>query len=152
MTSLHLSISSLASCVVLAAVCTAQTEYFVDAATGSDQNPGTCDRPYQSISFAVTQATAGDTVWIWPGVYSPGTTSELFPIRLGGTRTHTGLQIRGAGPGRTVIDMQGRGGSTFTVSVGADRPDDRPPPRINSGSPRTIMRLMRFSSSRTLPG
>ena len=94
----------------------AQTEYFVDAAAGSDQNPGTCAQPFRSITFALNTATTNDTIRVRPGVYSTTATGESFPLRLGTPRTHQGLQLRGAGVGQSVIDMEQRSGSTFVVS------------------------------------
>jgi hypothetical protein len=103
------------SLTLAGSVC-AQTEYFVDAALGSDQNPGTCAQPFRSITFALSVATTNDLVEVRPGTYSNTATGETFPLRIGLPRTHTGLLLRGAGVGRTVIDMEQRNASTFVVS------------------------------------
>ena len=55
-----------------AAVCAAHSaEYFVDHrhGTASDNNPGTENSPWRTLSKANTTLVAGDTVYIKPGVY-----------------------------------------------------------------------------------
>jgi hypothetical protein len=44
------------------------TDYYVDAANGSDANSGTADAPFATISQASSLVTAGSTVHVAPGV------------------------------------------------------------------------------------
>jgi len=61
--------------------------YFV-ATTGSDGNTGTHPNdPYLTVKFALTQATAGDTVYIHAGTYQ-----EQFPLTV-----PAGVTVKGAG-------------------------------------------------------
>jgi hypothetical protein len=46
------------------------TDYYVDAANGSDANSGTADAPFATISQASSLVTAGSTVHVAPGVYA----------------------------------------------------------------------------------
>ncbi|MDP7062647.1 MAG: DUF1565 domain-containing protein [Planctomycetota bacterium] len=58
----------------------AQTEFFVDPASGSDGAAGTQGAPFKSLTFALTQTTAGDSVTLRAGTYSA--VNETFPILL----------------------------------------------------------------------
>ncbi|MDA0666820.1 MAG: DUF1565 domain-containing protein [Planctomycetota bacterium] len=58
----------------------AQTTFFVDPVGGSDGADGSQATPFESLTFAMTQATAGDTVTLLAGTYS--TVNETFPILL----------------------------------------------------------------------
>ncbi len=50
---------------------------------GSDENPGTRERPFRTLSHAAAQARAGDTVVIRGGVYR-----ETLTVRHSGTETN----------------------------------------------------------------
>jgi hypothetical protein len=58
----------------------AQTDYFVDPATGSNAAAGTEVAPFKSLTFALTQTVSGDSVTLRAGTYSAP--SETFPILL----------------------------------------------------------------------
>jgi hypothetical protein len=62
--------------------------YYVSV-NGSDlNNTGTHQNdPVESVSFALSQATAGDTIWIYPGTYT-----ETFPLVV-----PQGVTVRGTG-------------------------------------------------------
>lgn len=53
---------------------------FVDAARGSDANPGSAKAPWKSLTFAVHQLKPGDTLYLRGGVYY-----EKFSIQRSGT-------------------------------------------------------------------
>lgn len=55
-------------------------EYYV-ATWGSDNNPGTYEKPWASLQKAVNNAKAGDVVFIRGGIYYPTKTIELNPER-----------------------------------------------------------------------
>ncbi len=57
--------------VAMAAPAGLTAEVHVDAARGSDENPGTAAQPLQSIEAAVARATGGDTILLQPGEYGP---------------------------------------------------------------------------------
>jgi hypothetical protein len=61
--------------------------YYV-ATTGNDDNSGVHEHdPYLTLKFALSQASAGDTVYIYPGTYQ-----EQFPLTV-----PVGVTVRGAG-------------------------------------------------------
>ena len=67
-----------------------QGNIFYVAAEGDDSNSGTHQNDgFASIQQAVSSATAGDTVYIYPGVYT-----ETFPITVPAGVTITGTGIR----------------------------------------------------------
>lgn len=52
------------------------------APTGDDANPGTSQRPYRTIAFAIEQLNAGDTLWLRDGTYVEDiTTPDIRPGR-----------------------------------------------------------------------
>src|SRR5262245_56484635 len=55
-----------------------------------------------SISAALRQAAAGDTVLVGPGRYAPSTTGEQFPLYL-----PPGVTLAGEGQGVSIIDGEG---------------------------------------------
>ncbi|MEW6753418.1 MAG: right-handed parallel beta-helix repeat-containing protein [Candidatus Latescibacterota bacterium] len=69
---------------------------YVDAATGSDTNPGTAAQPFRTVSAGVACARAGDTVWIATGVYR-----EMVSLNRGGSDAAHPLTLR-ARPGAQV--------------------------------------------------
>lgn len=64
----------------LAAPLSSQTTYFVDPNTGSDAADGSQGTPFESLTFAMGTAIAGDTVTLRNGTYTGPT--ETFPIQL----------------------------------------------------------------------
>ena len=57
---------------------------------GNDSNVGNHQNgPYRTVAKALHEATAGDTIFIYPGVYS-----EVFPLTVPTGVTVTGLDIR----------------------------------------------------------
>lgn len=64
--------------------------------SGSDTNPGTANRPWQSIEMALSSVEPGETVVLAPGTYgSPGTTIEIAR----GGEPGAPITIRGAPDG-----------------------------------------------------
>jgi hypothetical protein len=83
--------------------------YFVDANTGNNANPpGDQYHPWKTITYALTYAMAGDTIYVLRGRYTyfvPGqgfTHNETFPIPLKSGVTLIALD----GPALTIIDAQ----------------------------------------------
>lgn len=64
----------------LAAPLSAQTTYFVDPNTGSDAADGSQSTPFESLTFAMGTAVAGDSITLRSGTYAAPT--ETFPILL----------------------------------------------------------------------
>ncbi len=94
----------------LAAALPAQylTHYWVDAAKGSDTNPGTSPaKPFKSITKAIGLAQLNAVVHVMPGVYSPTTTKEkwAWQIGTGASTPYKNVKILGAGPSKCVIDF-----------------------------------------------
>ena len=58
--------------------------------TGSNSNQGDHQNaPYRNLAYAVTQATAGDTIFVYPGTYT-----EIFPITVPAGVSIVGFDIR----------------------------------------------------------
>jgi hypothetical protein len=62
----------------LCASATAQTTFFVDPTGGNNGNTGSEASPFLTLTFALTQATAGDSISLQGGNY----TGETLPIAL----------------------------------------------------------------------
>ena len=76
--------------------------WFVDIASGSNSNPGTQDEPFKTIDVAMSNAVAGDLVYVMPGTYS-ATAGQPFPIAL-----KPGVRLEGLdGAAKTVIAGSG---------------------------------------------
>ncbi len=79
----------------------AQQGWFVDPVLGDDSNGGLSQGDaFQSVTFALTQAAAGDNVFCVPGTYSAAS-GESFPIGI-----KNGVRISGLG-GIPVFDGNG---------------------------------------------
>lgn len=57
----------------------AQSAYFVEPLSGNNSADGSQGTPFKSLTFALTQAVAGDTITLRAGTYA---TAETFPILL----------------------------------------------------------------------
>ena len=78
-------------------------DYYVDASSGSDTNPGTFQAPFKTITFAVTAAGPDKIVCIRPGTYDVGL-GEVFPIRLQQGQSLVGDTLnKGAGTTPTTV-------------------------------------------------
>jgi hypothetical protein len=78
---------------------------------GTDQ--GNCRRsPCQTLGYALTQAGPNDTIVIRPGTYPESGNANVVPPGL------TGLSIRSAGWGRTVIDATGNANGILIQASG----------------------------------
>lgn len=66
---------------------------------GNDSNPGTIDQPWKTVPFALSQLSAGDTLWIRNGTYTH--TSSIFISGKNGTEGNE-IKVK-AFPGETVI-------------------------------------------------
>lgn len=66
--------------ICLAPPVAAQSDWYVHPVLGSDFDPGSCTEPFQTVSYALTVAAPGDTVWLQgtlAGSYAAP--SESFP-------------------------------------------------------------------------
>lgn len=72
-------------------------EFYVRPEAGSDSNPGTRDAPFATMIHALTLATAGTTIWTWPG----SIIKENFPYANNGL-VKDGINIRTLGGGKTI--------------------------------------------------
>ncbi len=95
---------------LLAAALPAQvlTHYWVDAAKGSDTNPGTSPaKPFKSVTKAVNLAQLNTVIHVAPGVYSPTTTKEKWGwhIGTGASSPYKNVKILGAGPTKCILDF-----------------------------------------------
>jgi parallel beta-helix repeat protein len=73
--------------------------WYVDASASANGN-GSAASPYRSITQALTQAQAGQVVFVRPGRYSPSSTGEILPMN----RARAGVRLIGAGAADTIID------------------------------------------------
>ena len=66
--------------------CLDQNVYFVNPASGDDQNSGTEENPFKTIRHALTMIKKGDdnttTIYLSAGRYSSNDNGEIFPIVL----------------------------------------------------------------------
>ncbi len=84
------------------------THYWVDAAKGSDTNPGTSPaKPFKSVTKAVKLAQLNAVVHVMPGLYSPTTTQEkwVWSIGTGASTPAKNVKILGSGPSNCIIDF-----------------------------------------------
>jgi uncharacterized repeat protein (TIGR01451 family) len=72
--------------------------YYVDPLNGSNTiGGGSQSNPWQTITYALSQASAGNTIRLLPGNYTTNS-GELFPIRL-----KAGVSLVGSGQSNTII-------------------------------------------------
>ena len=65
----------------------------VDPSTGSDENAGTSESPYRTITGALANAKPGDTVRLAAGTYAE-VSGEVFPILVGEEISLVGDELR----------------------------------------------------------
>lgn len=99
---MHKELLSLPAALLLAGLACAQGSLWVDAANGSDLNPGTHAKPFKSISTGVKALSRGDTLYIAAGQYSASKTGEAFPIDI----TQTDVRLFGLG-GADTTELDG---------------------------------------------
>lgn len=80
---------------------------YVNAATGDDGNPGTSDKPWATITHAVSTAAEDVTIRVAPGTYSAAG-SEVFPIMMKAGHKLIG-DVASKGAGTTETRIQGDG-------------------------------------------
>ena len=61
--------------------------WYVNGTTGANANEGSQAFPFGTITYALAQASAGDTIIIGPGTYSEAVTVSLAGVRLIGAGT-----------------------------------------------------------------
>ena len=66
--------------------------FYVDAALGSDANPGTSARPFRTLSYAAGGVNPGDWVIVRDGVYT-GDARAVLRIHRGGSHADAGLVV-----------------------------------------------------------
>ena len=77
---MNLRLLSILFVFVFAGTLSAQTTFYVDPTSGSDAADGSQGTPFESLTFALTQAVAGDVVTLRAGNYTA--VNETFPIQL----------------------------------------------------------------------
>jgi len=88
----------------------AGADRWVDAATGSDANPGSETLPLRTISAAIAQVRSGGTIWlhdgIWTAAIDPAISASEYGlncVRAESTPIVAGTTIRAVNPGRVTI-------------------------------------------------
>ncbi len=77
--------------------------FFVDALSGSDLSSGSVGSPWKSITYALSQIVACDTLNVQPGLYDTAN-GELFPIIVPDNVSLIGNEaLKGKGPVETLI-------------------------------------------------
>jgi hypothetical protein len=92
-------------------------EYWVDAAAGSDVNPGTELSPFSTITYAVATAGSGTTIHVLPGSYDDAH-GESFPIFLKENQIIIG-DPSAKGAGATPTTIIGKGPNPALTGVGS---------------------------------
>ncbi len=83
----------------------AQAADFYVSTLGSDSNPGTTSQPFRTITYAYSQASAGTTIHVLPGVYYDYT--SRWGIHLGKSGSATSpIVLQSTVRGGAVIDGQ----------------------------------------------
>ncbi len=88
-------------------------DFYVDPVFGSDQNSGlTENQPVKTIHYALSRLIAQSDqirhIHLAPGIYSPSTNEEIFPLNL-----RSNISIDGSGKDETIIDGENSLGDTF---------------------------------------
>lgn len=105
-TKFFLSLLFLVPAATAAASPLAVTTYYVDVAAGSNANSGTLPtEAFQSVNFAIGNATAGDTIKILPGVYSEQVKVTKDGLQIEALPTATFLMPDQAPPGWTAFEI-----------------------------------------------
>lgn len=86
-----------------------------------DAGAGTADDPYRTLTYALTQAQAGDTVGLLDGTYSAAS-GETWPTLVGGVldpgpNVPAGVLVQGQSTARVVLKGPGSAGSPFAVGL-----------------------------------
>ncbi len=103
-----------ASLFLAAAIPAQLTHLWVDAANGSDNNPGTRARPFKTLTKGLTTLKANAVVHVLPGVYGPKTTGDFWDnvnkrskvIQLNSYRN---FHVVGADRDKCIVDFNGLG-------------------------------------------
>lgn len=104
----------LLACVLAPTFAAEATTRFVDAATGDDttNDCSALASPCKTITHALTQAVANDTISVAAGTYNLAL-GETFPLVIA-----VNLTLTGAGAPTTIIDATGANTRVITVNVG----------------------------------
>ncbi|MGH7495561.1 MAG: DUF1565 domain-containing protein [bacterium] len=85
---------------------------FYVAPNGSDDNNGTLNQPWRTLTHAFSQFFATEldslTVHLQKGIYGPATTGEKLPVLL-----ENGVTLRGKGAAETIFDGTGSNGQVM---------------------------------------
>jgi len=98
-----------------------QYDYFVDAASGIDNNPGTDTEPFMTISHAVSTADVNKRIKVLPGTYDTAL-GESFPIELKEGQVLVGFEDE-KGDGTEPTEIYGYGefmNGWYTTVIGAE--------------------------------
>lgn len=90
--------------------------YYVDPATGADENVGSSDAPFKTLTAALVKGGVSAEIHLAAGRYDVAN-GETFPLVLG-DRLH--FSIIGAGRGQTVVDATDAGGAVFIATNSYD--------------------------------
>ena len=72
---------------------------------------------FVTLGAAVAASTAGDTIFVEPGTYSPSQNGEVYPIQV----LVPDLVIFGAGIGQSILDAEGSAGILYWNTTGGGR-------------------------------
>ena len=82
----------------------------VDATLGNDANDGSVTAPFQTVTFALSQAQSGDSIKVMPGLYD-ALHGETFPLKVpAGVELIGSPATRGSDPAET--SLVGSGAAT----------------------------------------
>ncbi|MDJ0974934.1 MAG: DUF1565 domain-containing protein [Planctomycetota bacterium] len=101
----------------------------VDATLGSDGNDGSVVAPFQTVTFALSQAQSGDSVKVMPGLYDSAH-GETFPLKVpAGVELIGAPASRGSDPAATILFGSGPATDDFALN-----PNTKATVELGSGS------------------
>lgn len=117
----RLLIGTLAA-VFLTTAASAQTTFFVDPVGGNNANPGSQGSPYATLTFALGQAAAGDSIRLRAGSYGAETLPVVLKDRVDVTAFDGETPVF-AGGGAAVLFTVGEDITAVTTLAGVDITD-----------------------------
>jgi hypothetical protein len=98
------------------------SHFWIDAASGSDLNPGSQTQPFKSLTWALGAATSSIHIHVLPGVYSPATTGDFVdPVTTNPSQinllNYQNLRITGVDRDTCILDFGAGNGPWGFINI-----------------------------------